>query len=184
MKIRFWNCAFCLIFLLVVNNFSQNLAELQISSWDLGYQIKLQNQRTPQFVDLIRKKNASVKPITKTEVSETEIYQQNVAVGEGRIRASKALTKFQYNPKLSFKQYLLLRADSPELKKVIEQYADVCLKLFRKQLKTEKLAQNDIADASALAFILAYEVYFGEKLSAEYIKWKRGKGREVLLNSA
>lgn len=73
MKIRLLNCVFCLILLLVVNSFSQNLVELQISSWDLVYQIKLQNQRTPQFVDVIRKKNVYVKPIAKTELSETDI---------------------------------------------------------------------------------------------------------------
>lgn len=161
------------------NSFSANLPEIQANPWDLDYQIKLQNIQNPQFADVIRKrflKNKLSQPDLAKETLKEKIY-----IGEARIKAGKASTTFRYNSNLTLKDYLVLRSDSFELRKIVEQNADICLKMFRKSLRDEKLAQNDIVDAGALAFYISYEIFFGEKLSKAHLNWMREKGREILL---
>jgi hypothetical protein len=156
-----------------------NLPEIQTDSWNLNYQLSLQNQQRPQFADVVRKKTKK----NPNELSEEEAYRRRILVGEAKIKAGKATTTFFYNPRLSLKNYLLLQADSMELRQIVEQYADVCLEMFRKSLLQNKLKRNDIADTSALAFVTAYEIYFGEMPSKEHLRWMQFRGREILLNS-
>lgn len=191
MKKQFVLFLFCLICLSVLNiqaqiktvsenSFQTNLPEIQANPWDLEYQIKLQNIQNPQFADVIRKRFLRNKLSLKKE-SDEEILQRKIYIGETRIKAGRASTTFKYNPNLTLKDYLLLKSDSYELRKIVEQNAEICLKMFRKNLHDEKLAQNDIVDASALAFVLSYEVFFGERPSKAHLNWMRKKGKEILL---
>lgn len=165
-----------------INNFQAKLPELQANPWDLDYQIKMQNLQNPQFADVIRKRFLRNPTSPKKAFDETQ--EQKTSIGKARIKAGKATTTFKYNPKLTLKEYLLLQSDSNELRQIVEQNADVCLKMFRQSLKTHKLTQNDIVDAGALAFILSYEIYFGEKPSKSHLNWMRKKGRSILLKLA
>ncbi len=159
------------------------LPEIQASPWNLDYQISIQSLQSPQFADVIRKNILKPKNDAKKE-SEVEIKKRIIFEGEARIKAGKASTTFKYNDNLTLKDYLLMRADSPELRNIVEQYATTCIKLFRKKLSDEKLAQNDVVDAGALAFVISHEVFFGEKPTKNHLKWMRTKGREYLLRSA
>ena len=165
------------------NSFQANLTEIQANPWNLDYQISLQNIQNPQFADLIRRRFLKNKLSLKEAYNE-ETSKRKIFIGEARIKAGKASTTFKYNSNLSLKDYLLLKSDSYELRKIVEQNADICLKMFRKSLRDEKLAQNDMVDTSALAFVTSYEIFFGEKPSKAHLNWMREKGREILLKLA
>lgn len=182
--VLFLICLFCFF---CINIRSQELGvqfvlpEIQTNSWDLESQINSQNIKTPQFADVIRKRFLKKKIPQIKQFDETQ--ERKIQIGEARIKAGKATTTFKYNPKLSLKDYLLLRSDSDELRQIVEQNADVCLRMFRQNLQARRLSQNDIVDAGALAFILSYEVYFGLKPSDSHLNWMRKKGRDILLKS-
>lgn len=187
MKKQFVLFLLCLFSLLPIqaqvkadDSFQAKLPEIQASPWNLDYQIKLQNIQNPQFADLIRKRILKNK-IPITQGTAEEIQKRKIYIGEARIKSGKASTTFKHNRNVNLKDYLLLKSDSYELRKIVEQNADICLKMFRKRLRDEKLAQNDIVDASALAFIISYEIFFDEKPTPEHLNWMREKGREILL---
>ncbi|MEK7724424.1 MAG: DUF6683 family protein, partial [Acidobacteriota bacterium] len=163
------------------NSFQSVLPEIQANPWDLDYQIKIQNLQNPQFADVIRKRVLRNKS-TSTKIDQS--LEKKISLGEARIKSRRAATTFRYNPNLTLKDYLLLQSDSSELRQIVEQNADTCLKMFRQSLRDYRLAQNDIADASALAFILSYEIFFGEKPSRAHLNWMRKKGKDILLKSA
>lgn len=161
-----------------INRIQVSLPEIQANPWDLDYQIKIQNLQNPQFADVIRKRFLRNKfSVPKSDQS----IEGKILIGEARIKAGKASTTFKYNPNLSLKDYLLLSSDSYELRQIVEKNAEVCLKMFRQKLKEHHLAQNDIVDSGALAFVISYEIYFGEKPSKSHLNWMRKKGRDILL---
>lgn len=158
--------------------FQSALPEIQVYPWDLNYQIKIQNLQNPQFADVIRKRFLRNK---FSAPRNDQTLEGKILIGEARIKAGKASTTFKYNPSLSLKDYLLLSSDSYELRQIVEKNAEICLKMFRQKLKENGLVQNDIVDSGALAFVISYEIYFGEKPSKSHLNWMRKKGRDILL---
>lgn len=161
-----------------VSRFQAALPEIQTNPWDLNYQIKLENLQNPQFADVIRKRFLQNK-LSPSRIDQS--LEKKIQIGEARIKAGKASTTFKYNPNLTLKDYLLISSDSYELRQIVEKNAEICLKLFRQKLKENRLAQNDIVDSGSLAFVISYEIYFGEKPSKAHLNWMRDKGRDILL---
>jgi hypothetical protein len=104
--------------------------------------------------------------------------------GYAIIKAGKATTTYKSSPTFSLKNQLLQQAASPEIKQLVLQQTDISLKEFRDELRQNSIPQNDYADAKALVFIIAYEVYFGEKPSVAHLTFARKIAKTAYLKDA
>ena len=115
-----------------------------------------------------------------------KLYQeavQRVRVGQTRIKAGQASTSFR-NTQFSLVSSLLESATTPELKQKVNQFAALNLKQFRDEIRVRGLLSNDVVDGQALAFVICYEIYFGQKPSKVHLDWVRQNSRRSLLKNA
>lgn len=117
--------------------------------------------------------------------------QQNFAdmnyrlnTGQIIINAGKATTLFKPTPGFSIKNYLLQKTKGREWKQVVDQYADICYKNFQDELKKRGMNPNDYVESKVLSFLIAYEVYFGEKPSLKHQQWCINVSKPSYLKSA
>lgn len=101
--------------------------------------------------------------------------------GQAVINAGQAKTTYQPNPAFSLKNYYLPKAVTPELKRLVEQYAELCLRQYREELRARGLRQNDYADGRALAFVLCYETWFGVAPTPAHLAMARQFARDTYL---
>lgn len=110
--------------------------------------------------------------------------QSRLNYGYAIIKAGKATTTYKANLSFSLKNRLLEQANTPELKQAVLQNADVSLKKFHDELRAKGMPANDYADGKALAFIISYEVYFGEKPSGAHLAFARKIAKTAYLKDA
>jgi hypothetical protein len=97
------------------------------------------------------------------------------------ITAGKATTTYKPGPAFSLKNYFLQQARTPELRQLVEQYAELCLRQYRDELRARGFGLNDYADGRALIFVICYEAYAGEKPSPAHLAAVRQHARASYL---
>ena len=163
--------------------------EQQYNPWNPENTAQERRADNQRFNDLINSHRQSQARASQAYLRQLSINLYQAAVlrtkkGETRIKNGQASTGFKNLPGFSLKNYLLSQVKTPDLKLKVEQFAEASFNQFTAEVRAHGLQINDIADGEALAFVIAYELYFGGKSTSAHLQWLRQKGKEGLLKDS
>lgn len=96
--------------------------------------------------------------------------RQRAARGNQIIKAGKASLKFQPSGQYSLRDEFLKTVKDPKWRPFVEKFAESSWQEFAAELEAKNLSPNDLADVSALAFVISFEIYKGERPTDAHLR--------------